>query len=469
MAKQQKQANPPEGPQPVGKKGMIAYLGIAIAIGGIFLIRRANQDSEGLSDWLWYTGAAVAAGGALMWFLDGMGREEMMSWFRSGAVAIGVALAIRWSFAEPYRIPSGSMEPTLHGNPDFGKGDRVFVNKWIYGIRFPFMNKRLWHGQSPKRWDIVVFKTVEPNARHGTLVKRVVGLPGEHIQIHDGRVWVNGEALEIPDFLPKGQVYTDPPGAKYGILPNPEYSQVPEGHYLVLGDNSGNSRDGRYFGWLPNENIVGRVACIWWWPQRWRDFTGFSATWWWRSLVTVLAALTLLRILAGRSWPAPNPKGRGIDHYFVSFLAYGLPLPFTRYWLYRWRKPRRGDCVLYAPGDPSLPRDTLLLGRIAGLPGEKIAVRGDQWYMDDSPLETLEGWAGLQGPPAGVPAEYGRSKNKARNEVPAGHYYVFALAPGHEEPALDMDSRSRGWVPEGHVAGKAVARWWPPSRWGAAR
>ena len=467
MAKQ-KQANSAEGAQPAGKKGIMAYLGIAVAIGGIYLIRRANEDLQGLSDWLWYTGAVVAAAGAMMWFLDGMNREEMLSWFRSGAVAIGIALAVRWSFAEPYRIPSGSMEPTLHGDPGFGKGDRVFVNKWIFGVRVPFMNKRLWHGQEPKRWDIVVFKAVEENARLGTLVKRVVGLPGEHIQIHDGKVFVNDKALEIPDFLPKNQFYTDPPNAPYGVRPEPEYSVVPEGHYLVMGDNSGNSRDGRYFGWLPNENIVGRVACIWWWPQRWRDFTGFSGTLWWRALVAALATLSVLRILAGRSWIAPNPQGLGTDHYLVSFLSYGLPLPFTRYWLYRWHKPSRGDLVLYQPGDPSIPRDTFLVGRIAALPGERVTVNSAQWYVDDTPLASLEGWAGLEYPNA-VPAEYGGNKNKARNEVPSGHYFVLALAPGDEDPALDWDSRTLGWIPEQLVAGKAFLRWWPIHRFGAIR
>src|SRR5262249_43818122 len=138
----------------------------------------------------------------------------------------------------------------------------------------------------------------EPDAIHPTLVKRIVGMPGETISIHDGKVFADGKELTPPPGMPENQYYTSGEsrsGMKYGVRPEPEFSQVPEGHYLVLGDNSGNSRDGRYFGWLPEENIVGRVACIWWPPQRGRDFTGFTKTLWWHTLMVLLGIFFFVR------------------------------------------------------------------------------------------------------------------------------------------------------------------------------
>jgi len=303
-------------------------------------------------------------------------------WNRRNAVGwltvIVLILGIRWLLFESYRIPTGSMEPTLHGDPRFLRGDRVAVNKLIYGPRVPFMNKRIFKLAEPSRWDIVVFKTVEKNAVHKTLIKRVVGLPGERIHIAEGKIWVNGAPVEPPEALrdllhytttlaqDEGQVkqfvlqvakqnvrskllnpdnFTvqdlyqqlgtireglgsrDPAaltsgevdallGAltpvswdivhqlfamhqellyplRYGILPDDEYSLVPENHYLVCGDNSADSADGRCFGWLPNDNILGRAYCIMWPISRWRDLTGFSRTWWGAGLLYGIPALLI--------------------------------------------------------------------------------------------------------------------------------------------------------------------------------
>ena len=287
-------------------------------------------------------------------------------------------LLIRWLVFESYQIPTGSMEPTLHGDPRFLRGDRVGVNKLIYGPRLPFMNKRLVHLGEPQRWDIVVFNTVDPKAEHPTLVKRIVGLPGERIHIADGKICVNGTPVEPPESLRGVPHYTselnrdkksverfvlelakrdvqsaflnpinftardfyaqlakirerlgsrDPqqlsqqeidsllgelnPVSKdiahqlyamhqeaqyplrYGILPDDVYSLVPDNSYLVCGDNSGDSADGRYFGWLPNGNILGRAFCIMWPISRWRDFTGFSKTWWGMALLCGVPALLI--------------------------------------------------------------------------------------------------------------------------------------------------------------------------------
>ena len=293
-------------------------------------------------------------------------RSNGLTWL----ILILAVLSFRWLLIEPYKIPSGSMEPTLHGDMRFFRGDRVGVNKLIYGPRVPFMNTRVFHLGEPQRWDIVVFKTVEENALHKTLVKRVVGLPGERIHIKDGKIWVNGEPVEPPESLRAILHYTSalevtednldrfilymaragsPPREatskdhflrtlveelgrvrerlggrrpdeigpeearslagelspvsrgiveqyfraqqetqyplRYGILQDDEHSLVPENCYLVCGDNSADSADGRVFGWLPNDNILGRAFCIWWPPSRMRDLTGFSRTWWGMSLL----------------------------------------------------------------------------------------------------------------------------------------------------------------------------------------
>jgi len=284
---------------------------------------------------------------------------------------IGLVLVFRWLIMEPYSIPTGSMEPTLHGDPRLLRGDRIAVNKLVYGPRVPFMQKRLFRLWEPRRWDIVVFHSPDPNAAHPTLVKRVVGLPGERIHIADGKIHVNGLAVEPPPELRSVLNYTtqlkrsredvqafilqlirrsdafpamlNPANQgvqdlmkelnaireqlngrgtdtlsqaeiddllkglsplslyiveellgleqaaqfplRYGVRTEDEYAVVPPGCYLVLGDNSGDSVDGRYFGWLPNDNIYGRVVCTWWPVDRWRDFTGFSKTWWGKGIL----------------------------------------------------------------------------------------------------------------------------------------------------------------------------------------
>ena len=312
-------------------------------------------------------------------------------------VLILAVLTVRWLLFEPYKIPTGSMEPTLHGDMRFFRGDHVGANKLIYGPRVPFMNKRIFHLAEPERWDIVVFRTVQENAVRKTLVKRIVGLPGERIHIQDGKIFVNGKPVEPPEplrgilhytseFSPTEQqldrfiLHMASAGAsvlenapqdyairvlaldlervrnglggrdpellspeevkslarelspvcreivgrffraqqesqyplRYGILPSDEYSLVPENCYLVCGDNSGDSADGRVFGWLPNDHILGRAFCIWWPPGRMRDLTGFSKTWWGMALLYGIPAL-LVAYEAGwwirsrrRTAPAPS-------------------------------------------------------------------------------------------------------------------------------------------------------------------
>ncbi|MBI1319710.1 MAG: signal peptidase I [Candidatus Hydrogenedens sp.] len=440
-----------------------SLLGMAIGVllfGGGLAIFYAQRKGmlPAQDDMTTYGGIGLCLAGGAGWWLSGQPRDKAIEWLKSAGFALGLALTIRWAVAEPYRIPSGSMETTLHGDPSFFKGDRVFVNKWVYGIRWPFLNSRIWEGHKPQRWDIVVFKTVEKDAVHPTLVKRIVGMPGERIEIHDGKVFADGKALEIPDALPPDIYYTSSGGGlsqmRYGVSPGiDEFSVVPEGHYLMLGDNSRQSRDGRYFGWLPEENIVGRVACIWWPINRWRDFTGFSNTWWWKTLHGLLAAFTFVRLFIGQSWPVVMDERGKVRHLFVSFVALGLRIPFVLRWLVFWGEPKRGQLMLYRVKHESVPSDALLFGRIAGLPGEKIQFVDGRLQVNGKLLEPGE-WPGdLPTEPEGAAIK--RSKPIT---VPEGEFFLLADPPGEEGV---FDSRTFGTIGKQGLLGQANAIWWP--------
>jgi signal peptidase I len=240
-----------------------------------------------------------------------------------------------------------------------------------------------------------------------------------------------------------------------------KYNIVPEGAYLLLGDNSPNSRDGRVWGWLPKENILGRVASVWWPPNHWRDFTGFSETWWWRALVALAGILLFWRLFLGRSArvhsTAPAAGLREGDHVHVDRFSYGPPIPFTSYRLPFGREPRRGELVLYRAGKDN---DDWLMGRIAAAPGDVISFQDDKLYIagrQDLVPASLRDRA-FPGGEGRKP--YGRSKRKQMTEVPANHWFILSEA---EESAID--SRNFGWVRKNQLVGRVNAVWWPPTRW----
>ncbi|PKM82629.1 MAG: signal peptidase I [Firmicutes bacterium HGW-Firmicutes-14] len=151
----------------------------------------------------------------------------------SVAIAVVLAVIIRVFLFQPFYIPSASMEPTLVA------GDRIIVSK----INFRFTD--------PARWDIVVFKyPVDPSK---DFIKRIVGMPGETLQIRDSRLYINGEVVEQP-FLPPDLRYGD-----FGPV------KITESQYFVMGDNRNNSDDSRVWGTLPKDNIIGK-ALIKYWP-----------------------------------------------------------------------------------------------------------------------------------------------------------------------------------------------------------
>lgn len=244
-------------------------------------------------------------------------RRNLLGWL----AVLGLFFFLKGCVIDQFTVPTGSMEPTIHGDPNFFKGDRVLVNKWLYGLRIPFTTKWLCHWGAPARWDIVVFRNPDPGSPNRFLVKRVVALPGERVVLHNGKVTINGEEVPFPEDMPAGAYYVNNVDVQAmitrwedsleqraflsmvmsehpmrygvelarGVAPADAFCVVPEDCYYVLGDNSVSagqfSIDSRVWGWLPRENILGRAFAVWWpWDRR-RDFTGFSRTWWGMSLL----------------------------------------------------------------------------------------------------------------------------------------------------------------------------------------
>jgi len=185
---------------------------------------------------------------------------------------LGLMLMFRSAVADWMQVPTGSMNPTIV------EGDRILVDKAAYGLRVPFTNVRLSHGGDPQRGDIVIF----PSPKDGmTLVKRVVGLPGDTIAMHGERLAINGKPLDYAptqsdadDELPiatrgeQREYFSEALGeATHAIMVLPRRNAmrtfgpvtVPQGQYFMMGDSRDNSEDSRYFGFVSRETIVGRA------------------------------------------------------------------------------------------------------------------------------------------------------------------------------------------------------------------
>lgn len=205
------------------------------------------------------------------------GKEPMVvDYSKAFFPVLAVVLILRSFVAEPFRIPSNSMMPTLL------TGDFILVNKFTYGLRLPINNHKFVALGEPVRGDVVVFRP--PHHPDQDWIKRVVGLPGDRIGYHDNQVSVNGQVLS---YAPVG-VYqgtgngTEMTGAEelqenllgreHHVLERtnlPFLDQgegdwvVPAGHYFVMGDNRDNSEDSRYWGFLPEQNLRGKAFLIW--------------------------------------------------------------------------------------------------------------------------------------------------------------------------------------------------------------
>ena len=225
-------------------------------------------------------------------FFPALSKRNPEPWYldyaRSFFPVLLVVFLLRAFIAEPFRIPSGSMLPTLE------VGDFILVNKYEYGIRLPILHKKIIGVGDPKRGDIMVFRYPRDNKTN--YIKRVIGIPGDSIEYRNKVLFVNGERVstseggsytpfamngkpQVHDLLTQSIATGEPEPddssadksiAEYSILHDPtRYSsrnrsvEVPEGHYFMLGDNRDHSQDSRYWGFVPDKNIVGKAFFIW--------------------------------------------------------------------------------------------------------------------------------------------------------------------------------------------------------------
>jgi len=191
------------------------------------------------------------------------GWRVALDWVVTIAGAIAIVLAIKAWVVNPYRIPSSSMEPTLHcARPAAGceasTSDRVLANRFIY------------HFRSPRRGEIVVFKTpklaLEACGSQGTFVKRLIGLPGEVWEERSGFVYINGKKLNEPYVKADRRDHDS-----YGLMdipPRHTYTRIPKNYYLMMGDNRSSSCDSRRWGLVPRKNLIGPVFATYWPPSR---------------------------------------------------------------------------------------------------------------------------------------------------------------------------------------------------------
>ena len=211
-----------------------------------------------------------------------------LAWTAGVFPVIATVFVLRSLLFEPFKTPSGSMIPTLL------VGDLILVNKFTYGVRLPVIHTKLTEGNAPQRGDVMVFRyPPQPNMDY---IKRVVGVPGDEVAYLNKRLSVNGQPVPttaVPDFFDEGAMryfkqYEEQLGAQpHRLLNNPEapafvqgasdfayrdhcrYSvegvvcKVPSGHYFMMGDNRDNSLDSRYWGFVPDANIVGKAFFVW--------------------------------------------------------------------------------------------------------------------------------------------------------------------------------------------------------------
>jgi signal peptidase I len=171
--------------------------------------------------------------------------------------ATAVILVARSSFADHYTVPTGSMEPTVQ------VGDQICVNKAAYGLRVPATDTYVLQSSGPARGEVVVLTSPTDGE---VLLKRVVALPGDVVEVDAGRVTIDGKSMPVHG--EDGNVIEDLDGhahalgVDYGGGPDFGPTEVPAGRYLVLGDNRGNSNDGRFFGWVDRQAILGHAVAV---------------------------------------------------------------------------------------------------------------------------------------------------------------------------------------------------------------
>lgn len=207
---------------------------------------------------------------------------------------LAIVFVLRSFVAEPFQIPSGSMEPGLV------KGDFILVSKFHYGLRMPVFGNTLIPVDEPQRGDVMVFFPPD-DPRY--FIKRVIGLPGDHVVYKDRQLVINGKAVETRElggepayrplkYLAQEQLDSADATVQWMVGRDMRTNQpvvwagpegewdVPQGHYLMMGDNRGNSSDGRVWGFVPEENIVGKAVAVWMHWESWSDIPSFSRNKW---------------------------------------------------------------------------------------------------------------------------------------------------------------------------------------------
>ena len=205
---------------------------------------------------------------------------------------LALVLVLRSFLAEPFQIPSGSMIPTLE------VGDFILVNKYHYGIRLPVIDTKIISINEPKRGDVMVFF---PPHDERYFIKRVIGLPGDHIEYKNKTLFINGEEM-AQEFVAskilrtrRGDIeevtFNETLDGKehitqmYRNLANPRLERswdVPEGHYFMMGDNRDNSHDSRAWDdpFVPDKNIVGKAVAVWMHWENWTSLPSFGNNQW---------------------------------------------------------------------------------------------------------------------------------------------------------------------------------------------
>jgi signal peptidase I len=250
---------------------------------------RALADFDARNAKLKAEGIKVAEGGRVELEANLLRQPTWIEYSGSFFPVIALVFVLRSFLWEPFKIPSTSMLPTLY------VGDLILVNKYTYGVRLPIINKKVIEVNTPQRGDVMVFKY--PRDMSMDYIKRVVGVPGDKIVYRNKRLTINGKELSyqnMPDFLDEEnnlkyvqQFKEDLSGVEHRILnredrpaaviqpydfPNREMCSynsegfactVPDGQYFMMGDNRDNSADSRYWGFVPDQNIVGKAFFIW--------------------------------------------------------------------------------------------------------------------------------------------------------------------------------------------------------------
>ncbi len=261
----------------------------------LFLLVCATGAIWALDRWVWSGArvraakAATQAGGEAA--ARRAGKEPLyVEYARAFFPVILIVFVLRSFIVEPFRIPSGSMLPSLH------VGDFILVNKFSYGVRLPVINQKIVDTSAPRRGDVAVFRF--PRNESINYIKRVVGLPGDRIVYEGKKLYINGQpmpqqATSTYAVQQDGEVLYEAArhserldGVEHDILltPRPDYGPppsytVPPGHYFVMGDNRDHSNDSRYWGFVPEENLVGKAFFIWF---SW-DSTG-NDQWFWQRI-----------------------------------------------------------------------------------------------------------------------------------------------------------------------------------------